>query len=124
MNGGHVGFVSVHFSVKFGSDDAGGHSRNGYLLCGANRVHLGVHKFHLSGIYIVDQLVAVHKVNADNIVVQFGDHIYRVCKLSSLNPQVHLVDPDGVYCVPGGGGDAALSIGDFLQFLHSKCSVK
>jgi hypothetical protein len=123
MDGGHISFVSVHFSVKFRGDHAGGHSQNGHLLCGANCVHPGVCKFHLSAIHIVDQLVVVHKVNANDIFVQFSDHIYRACKLSSFNPQVHLVNPDGVHCIPG-GGDAALSIRYFIQFLHSKCGVK
>jgi hypothetical protein len=54
MNGGHIGFVRMHFSVEFGGDNAGGYGQNGHLFCGANRVHLGVCKFHLSGIDIVD----------------------------------------------------------------------
>ncbi len=120
---GHIGFVRVHFSVEFCGDDSGGHGRNGHLFCGTNRVHLGVCKFHLSGINIVDQLVAVHEVNDDDVVVQFGDHVHRVCKFLSFDPQVYFVDHDGVHCVPW-VGDAALSIGDFLQFLHSKCSIK
>jgi len=53
---------------------------------GTNRVHLGVRKFHLSGIHVVDQLVAVHEVNADNVVVQFGDNVHQVRKFSSFDP--------------------------------------
>jgi hypothetical protein len=79
MNGGHVSLVSMRFSVKFCGDKAGGHCRDGHQLCGANHIHFGVIKFHLSGVNIIDQFVAVHKIDANNIVIQFGDHIYRVC---------------------------------------------
>ncbi len=85
MNGGHIIFVCVRFSIEFGGDKAGGHCRY-HLLHGANCVHFGVGKFDLSGVNIVDPLVAVHKINADNVVIQFGHHIYRVCKFLSFDP--------------------------------------
>jgi hypothetical protein len=99
MDCGHVGFVSMRFSIKFCGDKVGGHSQNGHLLLVTNCIYLGVSKFHLPGVNVVDQLVAVHEVNANNVVVQSGDHIYRMCKFSSLNPEVNLVDPTGVHCV-------------------------
>jgi hypothetical protein len=34
----------------------------------ADRVHFGVSKFDLSRVYILDQLVAVHEVNDDDVV--------------------------------------------------------
>ncbi len=123
MNGGHIGFVRLHLSVEFCGDKAGSHGRNGHLFRCANCVQLCIRKFHLSGVGIVDQLVAVHKINADDIVVQFGDHVHWVCEFSSFDPQIDFVDPDGVHCIPR-GGDTDLSIGDFLWFLVSKCSVK
>ncbi len=100
MNSGHISFVHVSFSVEFRGDNAGGHGQNGHLFCGTNRVHLGVRKFHLSGINVVDQLVAVHEVNANDVVIQFGDDVHWVRKFSPFDPQVHLVDPDGVHCIP------------------------
>ncbi len=85
--------------------------------------HFGVCKFHLSGVNIVDQFVVVHKINANDVVVQFSDHVHRVCEFSSFDPQINFVDPNGVHCIPG-VSNAALSIGDLLLLLVSKCCVK
>ena len=95
--------------MKFGCDDAGGHSRNDYLFGCANRVHLGIGEFDLPHVYVLDQLVAVHEVNANDVVVQLGDDIHRVSKFLSFDPEVHFVGPFGVHCVSG-CGDATLGI--------------
>jgi hypothetical protein len=81
MDCGHIGFVSMCFSIKFGGDQAGS--------------HLGICKFDLPGGHVVDHLVAVHEVDAHDVVVQLGDHVHRVCKFSSFNPEIHFVNPDG-----------------------------
>jgi hypothetical protein len=80
-----------------------------YLFRGTNHVHLGISKFDLPGVHIVDQLVAVHKIDADNVVVQFGDHIHRMGEFLSFDPEVHFVNPDRVHCISR-CSDAALSI--------------
>ncbi len=74
----------------------------------ANRVHFGVGKFDLPSVHVVDQLVAMHEVDAD-VVTQLGDHVHHMSKFLSHDPEVHFIDPNGVHCVPG-GGDAALGI--------------
>ncbi len=79
------------------------------MLGDTDRVHFGVGKFDLSCVHVIDQLVAVHKVDADDVVVQFGDYIHRMGKFLSFHPEVHFVDPYGVHCIPR-CGNAALSI--------------
>jgi len=123
MDRGHVGFMSMCLPIELGGDHALGHCQNCHLLRCANCVHLGIGKFDLPGFCMVDQFVAVHKIDADDIVVQFGDHIHWVGELSSFDPEVHFVNPYGVHCISG-CGDAALSVGDLPWFLCSKCSIK
>ena len=50
----------------------------------ANRVHFGVSELDLPRVYLVDQLVAVHEVDADDIVVELVDHVHRVGELLPL----------------------------------------
>jgi hypothetical protein len=123
VNHCHIGLVRVHLLVEFGRDDAGGQGQNGYLFGCANRVHFGVGKFDLPRVHVVDQLVAVHEVDANDVVVQLGDHVHRVSKFPSFDPEVHFIDPYGVHCVSG-CGDAALGIQDFPWSLGSECCVK
>ncbi len=118
-----VRFVWVRVSVELCRDDAGGHCRNGDLLGGANGIHFLVGKLDLPRVDVVDQCVAVHEVDANNVVVQLIDDIHQMGELLPLDIEIYFIDPDGINCVPG-GGDAALRIGNFLQFLVSKCSVE
>ena len=55
--------------VEFGRDDAGGPGRYGHLFGGANRIHFGIGKLDLPRFHVVDQLVAVHEVDANDVVV-------------------------------------------------------
>jgi len=89
----------VHFLVEFCHNNAGGHSWNGNLFGCADSVHLGVGKFDLPCVFIVDKLVPVHEVNADDVVIQLVDHIHWVSEFSSFDPEVHLIDPYGVLCI-------------------------
>ncbi len=118
-----ISFIWVCIPVEFRGDDAGGHGRNGDLFGGANGIHFFVGKFDLPRVDVVDQFVAVHEVNADNVVVQLVDNVYWVRELLSFDIEVHLIDYNGIHCVSG-SGDAALRIGNFLGLLVSKCSVK
>jgi hypothetical protein len=123
MDRSYVHFVWVPFPIEFCRDDAGGHGQNCNLLGGANRVHFVIGELDLPRVHIVDQLVAVHEVDADNVVVQLVYDIHWVSEFLSLDPEVHLIDPYGVHCVSG-WGDAALSVHDFPQFLVPKSGVK
>ncbi len=69
MDHGDVRFAWVQFPVEFGRYDAGSHGRNGDLLGGTNHVHFGIGELDLSRVHIVDELVAVHEVDADNVVI-------------------------------------------------------
>ncbi len=89
----NVCLVWMCIPVELCGDDAGGHSRNGDLFNGANGVHFLVGEFDLPCVDIVDQFVAVHEVDADNIVVQLSDDIHWVRKFLPLYIQVHFVDP-------------------------------
>ncbi len=80
----YVGFIWVCISVEF-RDDAGGHGRNGDLFGGANGIHLFVGEFDLPRVDLVDQFVAVHEVDADNVVVQLVDNIHWVSELLSFD---------------------------------------
>jgi len=73
-----VGFFWVRLPVEFGVDNAGGHRRNGDLLDRTDRVHFFIGEFNLPRVHIVDQFVAVHEVDADNVVVEFVDDVHRV----------------------------------------------
>jgi hypothetical protein len=88
----------------------------------ANCVHLGVGEFNLSRVYVIDQLVTVHDVNANDVVVQLGDDIHWVSEFPSFDPEVHFIDPYGVNCVSR-CGNAAVGIQYFPWFLGSKCCV-
>ncbi len=55
--------------VELRGDDAGGHGRNGDLFSSANCVHFFVGEFDLPCFDVIDQFVAVHEVDADNVVV-------------------------------------------------------
>ncbi len=68
-----VRFVWVRVSIELCRDDAGGHCRNGDLLGGANGIHFLVGELDLSRFDIVDQLVMMHEVDANNVVVQLID---------------------------------------------------
>ncbi len=93
------------------------------LFSSANCVHFFVGEFDLSRVDIVDQFVAVHEVDADNVVVQLIDDVYWMCKFLPFDIEVHLVDSKGVHCVSR-SGNAALRDGDFLGFLVSKGGVE
>ncbi len=120
MDRGHIGLVRVCFPIELCGDYAGVHGWNDYLLGGTDHVHFGI---DLSRVHIVDQLVAVHKVDANDIVVQLGDYIHWMSEFSSFDPEVHLIDPYGVHCISG-YSNATLSVRDLLQFLGSKCGIK
>ncbi len=118
-----VRFVWVRVPVELCRDDAGGHCRNGDLFGGANGIHLFVGKFDLPCVDVVDQFVLVHKVDANDVVVQLFDDIHQVCELLPFNIEIYFIDPNGIHCVSG-SGDAALRVGNFPQFLISKCGVE
>jgi hypothetical protein len=120
---GDVRFVWVRIPVEFCSDDAGGHCWNGDLFGGTNGIHLLVGELDLPGVHIVDQFVAVHEVDANNVVVQLVDDVHRVSELLPFDIEVYLIDPNGIHCFSG-SGDAALRVGDFLWFLVSKCGIE
>ncbi len=90
-----------------------------YFLGGTNHVHFVISELDLPR----DQIVAVHEVDADNVVVQLVYDIHWVSEFLSLDPEVHLIDPYGVHCISG-WGDATLSVRDFPQFLVPKSGVK
>jgi hypothetical protein len=87
-------FAWVCVPVELRGDDAGGHGRNGDLLGSASCVHFFVGEFDLPCVDIVDQFVAVHEVDANNVVVQLVDDVHRVCEFLPLDVQVHFVDPE------------------------------
>jgi hypothetical protein len=99
--------------MEFSCDDARGHGRNHDLFSGGNCIHLCISKFDLPCINIVDQLVAVHKSEANDVVVQLVDNIYRMCEFSSFYPEVHLIDPNRVHCIP----EAATQLCELESFL-------
>ena len=76
-----VGFFWVRLPVKFRVDNAGGHRRNGDLLDCTDRVHFFIGEFNLPRVHVVDQFVAVHEVDADNVVVELVDDVHRVGEL-------------------------------------------
>ncbi len=71
----------------------------------------------------MNQLVAMHEVDANNVVVQLVYDIHWVSEFLSLDPEVHLIDPYGVQSISR-CDNAALSIGNFPWFLVSKCGVE
>jgi len=118
-----IRFVWMCIPVELRGDDAGGHGRNCDLCSSANCVHFFFGEFDLPCVDVVDQFVAVHEVDANNVVIQLVDDVHWMCKFLPLDIEVHLVDSKGVHCVSG-SGDAALRVGNFLGFLISKCGVE
>jgi hypothetical protein len=118
-----VRLVWVRISVEFCSDDAGGHCQNGDLFGGTNGIHLFVSELDLPGVHIVDQFVAVHEVNADNVVVQLVDDIHRMSELLPFDIKVYFIDSIGIYCIPGSATQLyALAI--FLGFWFPNAALK
>ena len=83
----------------------------------------GIGGLDLSRVHVIDQLVAVHEVDANDVVVEFVDDIHRVGELLSLDVQVHFIDPERIHCVSG-SGDAALRVGNLLGFLVPESGVE
>ncbi len=75
-----VCFVWVHVPIEFCRYYAGGHGRDGDLLGGTNGIHFFVGELDLPRVDGVDQLVTVHEVDANNVVVQLVDDVYRISK--------------------------------------------
>ncbi len=73
------------FPVELRGDDAGGHGRNGNLLGSTDGIHSLVGEFDLPCVDVVDQFVAVHEVDADDIVVELVDDVHWVGELLSLD---------------------------------------
>ncbi len=65
----NIGLVWMGVPIELRGDDTGCRGRNGYLLGSANCVHFLVGKFDLPCVDVIDQFVAVHEVDADNVVV-------------------------------------------------------
>ncbi len=118
-----ISFVWMCIPVELRGDDAGDHGRNGGLFGDANCIHFFVGEFDLPRVDVIDQFVAVHEVDANNVVIQLVDDVYWVRKLLPLDIEVHLIDSNGVHCISG-SGNAALRVGNFLGFLVSKCGVE
>ncbi len=119
----NVCFIWVCVSVELRRDDAGGHGRNSDLFGCANGIHFLVGEFDLPRVDFVDQFVAMHKVDANNVVVQLVDNVHRVSELLPFDVEVYLIDSNGIHCVSR-SGDAALHVGDFLGLLIPKCGVE
>ncbi len=92
-----IGFVRVCLPVELCGDYAGGHGRNGDLLGRTYGIHFLVGKFDLPCVEIIDQFVAVHEVDANDIVVEFVDDIHWVSELLSFDVQVYFIDPERVH---------------------------
>jgi len=71
--------------VELRGDDAGSHGRNCDLLGRANSIHFLVGELDLPCVHVVDQFVAVHEVDADDIIVELVDDVYRVGELLPLD---------------------------------------
>jgi hypothetical protein len=82
--------------VEFRHDDAGGHSRHSDLFGGANGVHLFIGELDLPRVNIVDQFAAVHKVDANNVVVQLVDNVHRVSEFLPFDVEIYFIDPNGI----------------------------
>ena len=81
MDRGDVGLFWVCLPIKVRGDNAGSHCRNGDLLDRTDRVHFFIGEFNLPRVHIIDQFVAVHEVDADNVVVELIDDVHRVGEL-------------------------------------------
>ena len=119
----NICFIGVCFPVELRGDDAGGHGWNGNLLGRTDRIQSLVGEFDLPCVDVVDQFVAVHEVDADDIVVEFVDDVHRVCEVLSFDVQVYFIDPERVHRIPR-SGDAALRVGNLLGFLVPKGGVE
>ncbi len=51
-------------------------------------IHFLVGEFDLPCVDVVDQFVAVHEVDADDVVIEFIDDIHRVCDLTLILCQI------------------------------------
>ncbi len=118
-----IGFIRVCLPVELRGNDAGGHGRDGNLLGRTYGIHSFIGKFDLPCVDVVDQFVAVHEVDADDIVVKFVDDVHWVSELLSSDVQVYFIDPERVHCVPG-SGNTALRVGNLLGFLVPKSGVE
>ncbi len=118
-----IGFIRVCLPIELRGNNAGGHGRNGNLLGCTYGIHFLVGEFDLPCVDVVDQFVAVHEVDADDIVVKFVDDVHWVSELLSLDVQVYFIDPERVHCVPG-SGDAALRVGNLLGLLVPESGVE
>ncbi len=94
-----VGFVWVRVPVEFSRDDAGGHCRDGDLFGGANGINFFFGEIDLPRVYVVDQLVGAHEVDANYVVVQLVDDVHQVSELLPFDIEIYLVDPNGIHCV-------------------------
>jgi len=101
MNCSDIHLILVCFAIEFGCDNARGHCWYCDLLGGTNSVHVGVSQFHLSGINVEDQIVPVHVVNSNDVIIELSDNIDRMREFSSFDPEVHLVDPNVVHSIRG-----------------------
>ncbi len=119
----NVGFVFLFLYIEFGIYYVRSHCRNCNLLGGADGVQVRVCKFHLPGMHIIDELVFVHKIDSNVIVIELGDDSNWVHKFSSLHPEVHLVNSHRVHRIPR-CSYAALSIGNLPWFLLSESRVE
>ena len=106
MDRSYVHFVWVPFPIEFCRDDAGGHCPNSNMFGGTNGIHFFIGELDLPRVYVVDQFVAVHEVDADNVVVQFVDDVHRVSELLPLDIEIYFIDPNGINCVSGSGNIA------------------
>jgi hypothetical protein len=79
--------------MEFCRDDTGCHSRNRDLFGGANGVHLFIGEFDFPRVDVLDQFVVVHKVDANNVVVQLVDHVHRVSEFLPFDVEVYFIDP-------------------------------
>ena len=119
----NICFIGVCFPVELRGDDAGCHGRNGNLLDRADSVHFLIGEFDLPCVHVIDQFVAVHEVDADDIVIELIDDIHWMGELLSFDVQVHFIDPERVHCVSG-SSDTALSVGNLLGFLVPESGIE
>ncbi len=84
MNICNVCLFFLSLSIEFGVHDARGHCRDSHFLGGTNGVQVCVDEFYLPRIFVIDQYVLVHEVNADNLVFEFSDDVYRICNFLPL----------------------------------------
>ena len=81
----NICFIGVCFPVELCGDDAGGHGQNDNLLGRTIGVHSLVGEFDLPCVDVVDQFVAVHEVDADDIVVELVHDVHWMSELLSFD---------------------------------------